>query len=128
MIYRSLWPALALTCLSACSNSEPLDSGTDAEVKAYFANDKTSSHLEITSTWRASANPSSIVCGRMASKGDGSSFRFVYDPTGKHGQVELPAITAGDTIAADRLIAQNREMFDSLWNDGCADYAPAFAS
>ena len=125
MIYRSLWPVLALTCLSACSNSEPLDSGTEAEVKAYFANDRTSSHLRVASSWRADAIATSTVCGKMAPDADGAEPRFVYDPQGKYGQVSLPSGTIGENDATDTLIAKNREIFDDLWRKHCAPFAPA---
>ncbi len=120
-----IWTLLAAcTALASCSNSKRLDSQLEAEVKSYFRSNSATSHMTVASAWHADAITTSTVCGHMDAKPDGGRLRFVYDPAGNYGQVELAEGTLGDSAETGALIEENRKLFNETWQSHCSAFAP----
>lgn len=118
--------ALLTACafLASCSNSERLNSQLEAEVKSYFRSNSATSHMTVASAWHADGIPTSSVCGHIEAASGSGKLRFHYDPAGKYGQVELAEGTLGDSAATGSLIVENRKLFNDLWSNHCAAFAP----
>ena len=85
--------------------------------------------IQLQQAWLATRGPYlTLVCGRIAPPPMGlpprNALRFVYDDRSHHGQVEFHEMIVADTASGADLIAQNRRLFDHLWDTECARRDP----
>ena len=100
---------------------------TDEVLKEY-AGPLGPSSINVTGMWHSNGDPSfSMICGEFeapeALKGIRDSLRFIDDPDTKVVQVEYHElwVSAGGDMS---LIEANRRIFNQLWDNHCAPYAP----
>lgn len=112
------WTALLLLAapLAGCSSSEPVEEDAQKEARAFF--DREGYPAPISKMWRASILKDTLLCGRMEPVGGGERHRFYYDLKTHHGQVEMAEVITFDTMG-DAILAQNRELFNGMWDDNC---------
>jgi hypothetical protein len=112
--------AAALFALSTvgCSKREAVDAEAEKEARAFF--EKEGFPAPVSELWKASILKDTLICGRMNPVRGGERHRFYYDLQTHHGQVELKAAVTFDWLG-DAMLAQNRELFDDIWEDNCAE-------
>lgn len=111
-------PLLLVIPLAGCSSSEPVGEAAQQEVRGFF--DQDSYPAPISKMWRASLLKDTLICGRMEPVRDGERHRFYYDLKTHHGQVEMAEVITFDGMGGT-ILAQNRELFNEMWKDNCAE-------
>jgi hypothetical protein len=117
-----LWP----NGLFGCSDATPVPPDLRSEALEWLANEGDAASLgPIEAMWLANGIPESkIVCGEISAPSlPENVLRFVYDGTGKYGQIELHSGWIAAPLG-EPLLAQNRQLFDQLWNRSCVGFRP----
>lgn len=103
--------------MAGCSSSEPIGEAAQKEAREFF--NREGYPAPISKMWRATILKDTLLCGRMEPVRDGDRHRFYYDLKTHHGQVEMADVVTFDKMGG-AILAQNRELFDGMWEDNCA--------
>lgn len=109
---------VATTSLPACAKKEAVDVASERDVRAFF--ERAEYPTPVADLWKASVLKDELICGRMESVNGGDQHRFYYDLQSRHGQIEMAQVSTFDAMG-NAMHARNRELFDRMWEDNCAE-------
>ncbi|MEO1222123.1 MAG: hypothetical protein AAFY42_12350 [Pseudomonadota bacterium] len=121
---------LLLLSLSACTEATiPVAPDAMASAHEYIEKDfEAPWPLEFGETWYSRNDPEfQLICGEFdAPKAlDQQSLRYVYDPEGGWGLIEVHSLVVTSSPVTRRILTDTKLTFDQLWARSCEDHRPS---
>lgn len=124
---RSAVLILACAIATACSSGNLDDDLRRRAIAALDGSFGAPLTIDEQASWAGSTLPG-LVCGRIAASpvqaGTRQSLRFFYDDRTRQPFVEQHELIVTFSSRSQALLNHNRELFDRMWQNACADEEP----